>query len=124
MGKAIYNRSVQLWFVFLIVILIAPQHAGGEESVNQEIDHLLQYVENAGCTFIRNSKAYDGAEARAHIQKKYDYFKDSIKTTEDFITHAATKSTLSGKPYKVRCNDREMLCAEWLNVELESFRSR
>lgn len=110
--------------IILLFILAVSQHAACDEPVNREIDHLLQYVENAGCTFIRNNKSYDGTEARAHIQKKYDYFKGRIKTTEDFISYAATKSTMSGKPYKVRCNGREIPCAEWLNVELEKFRSR
>ena len=119
-----YNRNVQLWIMFLIVFLAAPGHAGSGEFVNQEIDHLLEYVENAGCEFIRNSKSYNGAEARAHIQRKYNYFKGRIKTTEDFMAYAATKSTMSGKTYKVRCNGREMSCAEWLRIELERFRNR
>jgi hypothetical protein len=110
--------------LILLVILVVSHRAESEEGVNREINHLLQYIENAGCTFIRNHKAYDAAEARAHIQKKYDYFKARIKTTEDFITYAATKSTMSGKPYKVRCKGREIFCAEWLNVELAKFRSR
>jgi hypothetical protein len=109
--------------IILFVILVVFQHAECEEPVNREIHHLLQYIENAGCSFIRNNKAYEGAEARAHIQKKYDYFKARIKTTDDFITLAATKSSMSGKPYKVRCNDREISCAEWLNAELQMFRS-
>jgi hypothetical protein len=119
------NRNFQFCMaLILLVILVVSHRAESEEGVNREINHLLQYIENAGCTFIRNHKAYDGAEARAHIQKKYDYFKARIKTTEDFITYAATKSTMSGKPYKVRCKGREIFCAEWLNVELAKFRSR
>ena len=109
--------------IILLFILAVFQHADSEEGVNHEINHLLQYIEDSDCTFIRNGKAYDTVEARAHIQKKYDYFKARIKTTEDFITHAATKSTMSGKPYKVRCNGLEIPCAEWLKVELERFRS-
>ena len=108
--------------LILLIILLVSQGAESEEGVNREINHLLQYLENAGCTFIRNHKAYDGAQARAHIQKKYDYFKVRIKTTEDFIKYAATKSTMSGKAYKVRCNGLEIPCAEWLTVELEKLR--
>ena len=110
--------------IILLFILAVYQHADSEEGVNREINHLLQYIEDSSCTFIRNGKAYDTVEARAHIQKKYDYFKGRIKTTEDFISYAATKSTLSSKRYKVRCNGLEIFCAEWLNAELERFRSR
>ena len=116
MGNEMCNRGVPLCLIFLIVILVVAQHAQSEVAVNLEIDHLLEYIENAGCMFVRNNTAYDGTKARAHIQKKYDYFKDRIKTTEDFIMHDATKSTMSGKLYKVRCDGREMLCAEWLYV--------
>ena len=108
--------------LILLIILVVSQSAESDEGVNREINHLLQYIENAGCAFIRNHKAYDGAQARAHIQKKYDYFKARIKTTEDFIKYAATKSSMSDKPYMVRCNGLEILCAEWLTVELEKFR--
>ena len=117
-------RNFQFCIVFLLVFLVVSHRAESEEGVNQEVNHLLQYIENSGCTFIRNGKAYDGAEARAHIQKKYDYFKSRIKTTEDFIKYAATKSSMSGKPYKVRFNGQEILCVDWLNVELEKFRNR
>ena len=117
-------RNFQFCIVFLLVFLVVSHRAESEEGVNQEVNHLLQYIENSGCTFIRNGKAYDAAEARAHIQKKYDYFKVRIKTTEDFIKYSATKSSMSGKPYKVSCNGREILCADWLNVELEKYRSR
>jgi len=110
--------------VLLFVFLVVSHRAESGEGVDREINHLLQYIENSGCTFIRNGKAYDAAEARAHVQKKYDYSKVRIKTTEDFIKYAATKSSMSGKPYKVRFNDQEILCADWLNVELENFRSR
>jgi hypothetical protein len=122
--KDMYYRNFQFCIVFLFVILVVSQRAHTEEGVKQEISHLLQYIENSGCTFIRNGKAYDAVEARVHIQKKYDYFKVRTKTTEDFIKYAATKSSMSGKPYKVRCETREILCAEWLTVELEKFRSR
>lgn len=110
--------------LILLVILVVSHRAESEEPVNREINHLLQYIENADCAFIRNGRVYDAVEARTHIQNKYDYFKARIKTTEDFIKYAATKSSMSGKPYKVRCNEREILCAEWLKVELEKFRSR
>ena len=119
-----HYRNFQFCIILIFVVLVVFQRAESDEGVNREINHLLRFIENSGCTFIRNGKAYDAVEARAHIQKKYDYFKARIKTTEDFIKHAATKSSMSGKLYEVRCIDREILCAEWLSVELERFRSR
>jgi hypothetical protein len=94
------------------------------KNVIHEVEHLLQYIESSGCTFIRNNKEGSSAEARAHIQKKYNYIKDRIKTTEDFIEHAATKSSMSGRPYKIRCSGKEILVAEWLNEELQRIRMK
>lgn len=61
---------------------------------------MLSFVEDSGCTFIRNGSEYPAAEARAHLQKKLDYLerKDLVASSEDFIERAATQSSLSGKP--------------------------
>ena len=117
-------KTFQIYTVFLFIILTVALPANSEESVSQEIDHLLQYIESSNCIFIRNGSESSAAEARAHIQKKYDHFKDRIKNAEDFIKYAATKSTISSKPYKVRCNEDEILNVDWLNAELKKYRNR
>ena len=90
----------------------------------EEIASLLHFVEQSECTFIRNSKHYDALEARQHIEKKYAYFKERITTAEEFIQYSATKSTISGKPYKVICNGVAMSSSDWLNIELERLRTQ
>jgi len=55
---------------------------------------------------------------------KYEYTKRWIKSAEDFIKYTATKSSMSGRPYTVRCDGREILCAEWLSEELNRFRKK
>ncbi|WP_455202754.1 DUF5329 family protein, partial [Kaarinaea lacus] len=60
-----------------------------------EIQHLLNFVENSQCTFIRNGSTHNGPDARAHIMKKYNYFKSRIDSAEEFIEYSATKSTMS-----------------------------
>ena len=87
-----------------------------------EIQHLLNYVENSQCLFIRNGSEHNGPDAKAHIVKKYNYFKSRIDSAEKFIEYSATKSTMSGKKYKVRCDDKEYLTAQWLNDELNNYR--
>lgn len=90
--------------------------------MEQEIDHLLRYIETSGCTFDRNATIHDSRDAGAHIRKKYDHTKRWIKSTEDFIRYAATKSSISGRPYRVVCEGVEMPTAEWLADELARFR--
>ena len=117
-------KTFQIYIAFLFLVLTVALPANSEESVSQEIDHLLQYIESSNCIFIRNGSESSATEARAHIQTKYDIFKNRIKNKEDFIKYAATKSSISGKPYKVRCNGQETLNADWLNAELEKIRNR
>ncbi len=117
-------RIFRISAVFLFFILAAALPADSVEDVNQEIEHLLQYMESSGCTFIRNGRESNSAKARAHIQKKYNYIKKRVKTTEDFIKYSATKSSMSGKPYKIRCSGKEIPVADWLDAELRRIRMK
>jgi len=58
-----------------------------------------------------------------HLQRKYDHFKDEIKTPEDFIWLSASKSLISGKPYMVKTKTGQLMKSEtWLLEALESYR--
>ncbi len=45
----------------------------------------------------------------SHIEKKYNYYRDDIHNTEDFIKLSATKSTMSGGYYTVKCQGKKRL---------------
>ena len=88
-----------------------------------EVDHLLNFVKNSSCQINRNGKYHKGNKAVSHIERKYDYFRDDIGTTEEFIEYSATKSTMSGKFYLVRCGSADAVkTKEWLLKELKRFR--
>ena len=72
--------------------------------MQDEIQHLLRYIEGSGCEFERNGTVYDSKEARSHIERKYDYIESRVDNTEDFVKYAATRSSMSGKKYQVTCN--------------------
>ena len=58
------------------------------------------------------------------MKTKYDYFMITIKTPEEFIEKAASKSILGGQPYWVRCADHSPIpSAEWLAQELTNYRN-
>lgn len=121
------NGNVHFWYItfffFFIILLPVPGEAGMENEIMEtEIGHLLQFIEDSGCIFVRNNKEYTSKEARDHIQKKYGHVKRRIKTAEKFIKYIATKSSMSGKLYKVHCKDKELLSGEWLNAELTRYR--
>lgn len=89
----------------------------------QEINHLLEFVSNTTCQYERNGTVYDGARAEQHIKKKYEYFKDKINSAEDFIKYSATKSTMSGKQYKIHCANMAIQnSSDWLLKELKRYR--
>lgn len=106
----------------VVVAVLIPNWT--EAGTGREIKHLLHYIENSGCTFVRNGKEYNSTQARAHIERKYNYAKRWIKTAEEFIKYAASKSSTTGEPYKVRCDRQEMLTSEWLAAELDRFRQQ
>jgi hypothetical protein len=89
----------------------------------QEINHLLGFVASTTCQYERNGNVYDGARAVKHINRKYEYFKDEINSAEDFIKYSATKSTMSGKQYKIHCSNVPVQnSSDWLLDELKKYR--
>lgn len=106
------------------MLLVMLSSGVGEAAENLEISHLLMFVENSQCLFIRNSTEYSSLEAREHIEKKYEYARRRVETTEDFIQYAATKSSMSGRSYSVICDGSEQATALWLLDELNNYRAR
>jgi hypothetical protein len=111
--------------IILVLCLFAWPAMAGDEQMRSEIDHLITYIQNSNCQFIRNGKAHTPGEAIQHILKKYDHFKAKIHTTEEFIELCATKSILSDQPYKIGCPDQKMIESKhWLLRELKNYRNQ
>jgi len=113
-------RSSLITAVLLLIELSGP---GARADAAGEIDHLLEFIGSSECTFIRNGEPHDAADARAHIERKYDYGKRWLETAEQFIEHAATRSSVSGVLYRVNCDGRVELSSEWLMGELTRYRA-
>jgi len=110
--------------IFLALFLCAWSNTSFAASENEvEIDHLLQFIANSNCTFIRNGERYPSAEAKLHINKKYNYVKSKVNSAEDFIKYAATKSSMTGKYYSVICAGKEKTSKQWLLDELAAYRN-
>jgi len=121
------NNSKTLFYAILIVMaFFYPGFLSAENCAiaEKEIAHLLQYMAESDCIFIRNGREYNGKRARNHLERKYNYAKDKILSSDSFIENIATRSSISGELYKVRCKDGEMSCADWLRAELERFRKQ
>jgi hypothetical protein len=111
----------------LLVAFHAAAFAAPEPKAQAEIAHLLDYVATPGCQFNRNGSWHEGNEAKSHLQKKYDYLvkRDLVTNAESFIAGAATESSMSGKPYLVRCGGgKAVASAVYMKEELARFRTR
>jgi hypothetical protein len=113
--------KIQFIGFFLYVVLCG---AASATSTDGEIEHLLKFVANSGCTFERNGSRYASGEARNHIQRKYNHIKNRVKSTEDFIRYAASQSSMSGKQYHATCKGKTITSKEWLSTELKRYRQQ
>jgi hypothetical protein len=115
-------------FAIPIAMLALPAwSAGPDETTRVEIAHLLKHLESSGCQFQRNGSWYAPARAASHLNQKYEYLlkKGLVTSTESFIQRAATESSMSGKPYAVKCGDGPAVAsAAWLTAELSKFRTK
>lgn len=87
---------------------------------------MLGRLQSSGCSFNRNGSWYETPEARAHLVRKLEYLEDRnlVQTTEQFIDRAATGSSLSGKPYLVRCGSAAPVESRtWLMQQLKALRA-
>jgi len=110
----------------LLFLAVTAQAAPLPPTARAEVDALLTRLQASGCEFNRNGSWYAGAEAKAHLQKKLDYLegKDMVSTAEQFIERGATGSSMSGKPYLVRCAGKAPVeSAQWLKAELQQVRA-
>lgn len=113
------------YLLMTISLFCADVFADVPAAQQNEVTHLLEFVETSACIVDRNGSRHTGKEAVDHIRKKYDYFRDRIRNTEEFIEYSAAKSTVSGKPYRVVCADGVTTTTkEWLLEELRRYRAR
>ena len=117
------GRRRFLWVLLLPFWLFPPVALSTDKQAEMEIDHLLAYLQHADCTFIRNGEKHSTEEAVVHVTLKYRHFKDEIDSAEMFIDRCASRSTLSGKPYRIECPDGEPgESYTWFMDELKRFR--
>jgi hypothetical protein len=91
----------------------------------REITHLFSALQNSKCEFYRNGTWYNAQKATEHLHRKYNYLlkKGLVTTAESFIELAATKSSMSGKPYLVRCGNTQPVSSKsWFTGKLKELR--
>ncbi len=108
--------------VALLTCLSVPGARAGDTVA--EIDYLLRSIGSSRCTFIRNSKQYTAEEAEAHLRMKYRFGKRHATTSEKFIAQLASVSSVSKKPYYLKCEGEDkMPSGDWLTHRLNEYRT-
>jgi hypothetical protein len=122
------NGPLSAVLCLVLGLALAPVVRAAPPAIAQtEINYLLAFIESSACEFFRNGSWYDAKAAAAHLRDKYQMLAmgDRIQTAEDFIEEVATKSSLSGQPYQVRCGgDKAVTTNRWLRDMLARYRAQ
>jgi len=91
---------------FIIGFTAAESLSENKTEETKKIELLLARLEAMqNVVFIRNGKEYSSNKAADHLHLKWKKAGRYVKTAEDFIALCGSKSSISGKPYKMRFPD-------------------
>lgn len=99
--------------------------AAADDVAAREINTMIEALGSSGCQFWRNGDWHDGAEARDHLRRKQEWARKRhlAGTAEEFIERAASRSSLSGKSYRVLCPGQpEVDSGRWFRELLRRIR--
>lgn len=106
------------FYVFALLMFIYKANA----EVPDEVKYLISEVESSGCTFIRNGTEHSSKKAAEHLTLKYKNATKYAKTGRDFINNLASKSSWTGKKYKISCPGKDVVDAKvWLSKKLNDY---
>ncbi len=111
--------------ILLALLLPAAVQAAPSAAAQREIKGLMDALSASSCEFQRNGTWHGRDEARKHLQRKYDYLlkRNLADTAEQFIERAASKSSISGRAYQVRCPGQPVQpAATWFRTKLDALR--
>ncbi len=94
-------------------------------AARKEVETLLAHVGSSGCEFYRGGTWYNAVDAKSHLERKFRYManRQMIATAEEFIAKGASKSSMTGEAYSIRCNKAAVQpSAAWLEAELRKLR--
>jgi Family of unknown function (DUF5329) len=131
------NYSLPFAALVLGALLVMPATAkeGGSKgearttlplAARVEIESLLSRLKASGCQFNRNGSWHTSEEAQAHLLRKLDYLAGTgaIASADQFIELAATKSSVTGQAYSVKCgSNAPVQSSTWLFSQLQTLRS-
>ena len=117
---------VSLLFLCLGAGLLAAEATVQVRPEDTKIEALLVYVSSqTKVKFIRNGSEYDNATAVKFLRGKWDRQRGTVSSAKEFIDKIASRSSTSGKPYRIRLADgQEVDCAVFLSNRLAELESK
>lgn len=114
--------------VLVLLVLAAPAALARPPApdADAEIRALIAHLGDSDCRFQRNGRWYDAGDARAHLQRKYDWARKRglSADAEAFIDQAASRSSVTGRAYRVACpGQAEREASAWFHALLDRLRS-
>ena len=89
---------------------LSAQKQSIKPTEKQKMEQLIKSIEILdGAQFYRNGQYYSAKEAADHLRLKLSNAGDKIKTAKQFIDNIATKSSMSGKAYKIKFKDGKVV---------------
>jgi hypothetical protein len=117
------GRRIPLLLALVLAVPLAAQATPAR--AEREISALIEGLRDSPCHFQRNGRWYDGERAAAHLRRKYDYVSNrgGVQSAEAFIELAASRSSFTGRPYRVRCGEAAAMDAgAWFRARLALLR--
>jgi hypothetical protein len=103
-ARNMFQKKCFIAFITLIIITGTFTAAYAQDPVEVgKIEYLINRLETMkDVIFIRNGTGYNAKEAANHLRMKWKNGGNHIKTVDDFIRLCASRSYVTGKPYKIR----------------------
>lgn len=120
-----YFRILAIATGTLMPVAILHSAKAMPDGAKQETIRLIDSIGSSGCEFERNGEWFKAENAMVHLKRKLNATESRLQTTEQFIIHVASSSSVSGKPYRLRCNGGVPEDARpWLEEKLVILRGK
>ena len=112
--------SVTTLLALRAVVAAPPPHE------MSRIEKLITFVEmRKDIKFVRNGTEYNCTDAAKFLRRKLESTGADVTTARDFIERIASKSSMSGEPYRVKFADGKwMLASQFLGDELRRLEAK
>ncbi len=124
MTKANRKNVHRSWQAYCLIAALAffSAAASADETMDAEVEYLLDFVARSGCTFHRNGEDHNSADAADHLRLKYRRGKKHVNSAEQYINLLASKSSWSDELYRVTCDGQTQTSSAWLHEALREHR--